>query len=81
MEVTGDITPPEASAENLKVDGGETINAEEFTIRLTGVTDSGSGMGTVQFAVWCGGAGCGGQDDLRWYDAKDEGNGLSLIHI
>ena len=81
VEVTGDITPPEASAENLKVDGGETINAEEFTIRLTDVTDSGSGMGTVQFAVWCGGAGCGGQDDLRWYDAKDEGNGTYSVEV
>ena len=79
MEI--DETPPEASAENLKVDGGETINAEEFTIRLTGVTDSGSGMGTVQFAVWCGGAGCGGQDDLRWYDAKDEGNGTYSVEV
>ena len=69
VQVTGDVTGPQASAENLKINGGDTVNAEKFTVRLTGATDSGSGIGKVQFAVWSRKS---GQDDLRWYDAGSE---------
>ena len=78
VQVTGDVTGPQASAENLKINGGDTVNAEKFTVRLTGATDSGSGIGKVQFAVWSRKS---GQDDLRWYDAKNEGNGTYSVEV
>ena len=77
-EITGDVTPPEASAENLKANGKDTIDSEHFTLRITGVTDSGSGMDYVQMAVWNGE---NGQDDLKYYMAKDEGNGAYSVDI
>ena len=77
-EITGDVTPPTASAENLKANGKDTIDSEHFTLRITGVTDSGSGMDYVQMAVWNGE---NGQDDLKYYMAKDEGNGAYSVDI
>ena len=76
--VVVDNDPPEASEENLKVNGGDIVNAKKFTARLTGATDSVSGIGKVQFAVW---SRTNGQDDLRWYDAKNEGNGTYSVEV
>ena len=73
-----DTTPPTALAENLKANGKDTIDSEHFTLRITGVTDSGSGMDYVQMAVWNGE---NGQDDLKYYMAKDEGNGAYSVDI
>jgi|GEM_PF-4750452 len=76
--VVVDNDPPEASEENLKVNGGDIVNAKKFTARLTGATDSVSGIGKVQFAVW---SRTNGQDDLHWYDAKNEGNGTYSVEV
>ena len=45
---------------------------------MIGVTDSGSGMESVQFVVWNGE---NGQDDVKIYTGKDEGSGTYSVEI
>lgn len=47
-------------------------NDNSFTVQVTGVGDSISGISTVKFAVWTS---SGGQDDIKWYNATNNGNG------
>ncbi len=56
---------------------GPTPTESKFTIRAK-VEDDKSGVERVQFAVWCS---KGGQDDLKWYDAKDEGDGIYTYEV
>ena len=65
------------TVEALTVDGGEPIYTKKFTVRAVGVKDSG-GIDHVRFAVWNGE---NGQDDLTYYDGKDDGNGTYSIEV
>ena len=79
VKVTGDVTPPQLSADNITLKGGQsTISSTKFEVQTTGVTDTGTGVRNVAFEVWCED---GGQDDVQWYSAKDQGNGTWACEV
>ncbi len=79
VKVTGDVTPPQLSADNITLKGGQsTIASTKFEVQITGVTDTGTGVRNVAFEVWCED---GGQDDVQWYSAKDQGNGTWACEV
>ncbi len=79
VKVTGDVTPPQLSADNITLKGGQsTISSTKFEVQITGVTDTGTGVRNVAFEVWCED---GGQDDVQWYSAKDQGNGTWACEV
>ena len=47
------------------------VSADEKTATI--VATNATGIGTLQFAVWSNG---NGQDDLKWYTATNNGNGI-----
>lgn len=59
-------TYPEQMYSNVAVNG-------TFRVRADGVSDDRSGVSNVRFAVWTE---AGGQDDLKWYDGNNAGNGV-----
>ncbi|WP_088832648.1 DNRLRE domain-containing protein [Paenibacillus tyrfis] len=57
----------------LKVDPGGS-----FRVEVTGVSDNWSGVRNVQFATWTE---ANGQDDIRWYDGVNAGNGTWYFDV
>nr|WP_285854566.1 GBS Bsp-like repeat-containing protein [Paenibacillus elgii] len=71
-------TPPTCtggtpSPRYLKVDPGGS-----FRVEVTGVSDNWSGVRNVQFATWTE---ANGQDDIRWYDGVNAGNGIWYFDV
>ncbi|MGF9913751.1 DNRLRE domain-containing protein [Paenibacillus ehimensis] len=71
-------TPPTCtggtpSPRYLKVDPGGS-----FRVEVTGVSDNWSGVRNVQFATWTE---ANGQDDIRWYDGVNAGNGTWYFDV
>jgi N-acetylmuramoyl-L-alanine amidase len=69
VELQKDTTPPTAAA--LYTSGSSTYYPY-FSFTAAGVSDAESGIDHVRFAVWTEAS---GQDDLKWYDGQNNGNG------
>ncbi|MFR9058244.1 GBS Bsp-like repeat-containing protein, partial [Eubacterium callanderi] len=64
-----DIEAP--TADSITTPEQTTTNAI-FTLTANNVIDSGTGVGSVRFAVWTKE---NDQDDIKWYDGKNNGSG------
>ena len=74
MYANGSTTFTKEYASSTSISATVASNENTATLKLNGVV----GASNVKFAVWSNNK---GQDDLKWYTAKDQGNGTWSVTI